>query len=270
MGKSYPVWLEEFTRGAFEDYLAEEKNPVAIVVIGSVEQHGAHLPLGMDMMAALGVAQRVAERTRSVVVHPCWPGYSPHHMAFAGTISFRAETLVNVLLDTIDSLATHGIKKILLLNGHGGNAEIMNYAARLGKRRSKVRIVTSNAWFSGTTPEEAIADVDRHAGAKETAVAQAWFAELVEMERVEGFEPTAAFPPDVEALRTDDPEDLALRTQLVMAYIDDTHQFTPSGIYGFEGADPNRADVEAAHQFLADTVEHFVRLITYWKTIDSE
>ncbi len=268
MAKEFPVMLQDFTQGAFEDYLRQEPSPVAIVTVGSVEQHGPHLPLGMDMFAALEVAKEVAKRTGSVVVHPCWAGYSPHHMGFAGTISFQAETLKSILIDTVVSLATHGIKKILILNGHGGNAEIVSYAARLAKRETDAAILTSNAWSSGTTMAETIQYVDRHAGAKETALARALFDDLVQMERVEGFEPTASFPDAVEALRDPNADDLDLRTQLVMAYIRDTHTFTSSGVYSFAGATPNDADVEQAKEDFETSVARFVRLIGYWKAID--
>ena len=266
MSKDFPVMLQDFTRGAFEDYLEQESNPVAIVTVGSVEQHGPHLPRGMDMFAALEVAKRVAEETASFVVHPCWAGYSPHHMAFKGTISFRAETLTNIILDTIDSLAAHGIDKVLLLNGHGGNGEIVNYASRLAKRRSNAVVIPSSAWFSGTSPKEALQYIDRHAGTKETELAQFLFGDLVEMERVTDFQPTSAFSEAVEALRDPDAGDLTIRTQLVMAYIGDTHTFTSSGIYGF--ADPNDADVNAAEKYFNETVAYFARLIRYWKQID--
>jgi creatinine amidohydrolase/Fe(II)-dependent formamide hydrolase-like protein len=189
-------------------------------------------------------------------------------MGFAGTISFKAETLKRIILDTVESLAHHGIGKILILNGHGGNAEVVGYAARLANRRYEAKVLTSNAWSSGTSLGEMVEYVDKHAGAKETEVAQILFGELVEMDRVEDYEPTAEFPPPVEELRDPDATDLELRAQLVMAYIDDTHEFSPSGIYSFEGAGPNEARPENAEEYLEESVQRFVRLIDYWKTID--
>ncbi len=262
---SKKVLLQEFTRPAFEEYLDEEPNPVAIIPLGSIEQHGPHLPLGTDSYAALAISKKVACRTNSIVVQPCWPGYSPHHMGFAGTITFRAETLINIILDTVESLVEHGIKKILILNGHGGNAQIAAHAARQARRRTGAVVLMPTGPMGGA-PEDMLQKVDVHAGAGETAMALTLFPDLVEMQRVESFKPTAAFAPQVEALRQSDDPDADIRALLVMAYIGDTHEFTSSGVYGF--TDPNDADVEQAEKGLQDRVSRLVKLIDYWKTID--
>ncbi len=261
------VMLHQLTRPAFEEYLQGEPNPVAIIAIGAIEQHGPHLPLGTDSLCAVGVASEVAQNTNSLVVHPCWPGYSPHHMEFAGTITFRSETLFNIIVDTVQSLAHHGIKKILLLNAHGGNTQIAAHAARIARRQSGAIVLMPQMPSGGIDAlKEMVRDVDAHSGPGETGVALALFPELVEMQRVEGFTPTASFPEQVEALRDLDAPDLHLRAQLVMAYIGDTHEFTSSGVYGF--ADPNDADVEKSRQELDKWVGGLTKLIQYWKTID--
>jgi len=131
-------WVQELTRPAFEDWLENEENPVVVIGIGSIEQHGPHLPLGMDSLAVKARIHKVASRTNSVCVHPCWPGYSPHHMGFAGTITFSWETLMGVLMDTIGSLAYHGVKRFVLMNGHGGNTATMNLVAQTAKREFDV------------------------------------------------------------------------------------------------------------------------------------
>ncbi len=262
---SQKVLLQDFTRPAFEEYLKEEPNPVAIIPLGSIEQHGPHLPLGTDSYAALEISKKVACRTNSIVVQPCWPGYSPHHMAFAGTITFRAETLINIIIDTVESLVAHGIKKVLILNGHGGNAQIAAHAARQARRRTGAIVLMPTGPMGGNV-EEMLQKIDVHAGAGETALALTLFPDLVEMQRVEDFEPTAAFAPQVEDLRQADDCDADIRAMLVMAYIGDTHEFTSSGIYGF--TDPKDADVEQAEEQMEDRIARLVKLITYWKTID--
>ncbi|MFO8060131.1 MAG: creatininase family protein [Bacillota bacterium] len=259
------VLLQEFTRPAFEEYLEQEPNPVAIIPLGSVEQHGPHLPLGTDTYTALSISKEVANRTNSIVVQPCWPGYSPHHMGFAGTITFRAETLINIIIDTVDSLVEHGIRKIMILNGHGGNAQIAAHAARQARRRTGAIVLMPTGPMGGN-PEDMLQKVDVHAGAGETATALALFPDLVEMYRVDSFEPTASFAPQVEALRQSDDPHADIRTLLVMAYIGDTHEFTSSGVYGF--TDPNDADVKQAQDGLNERIDRLVKLIEYWKTID--
>lgn len=263
---SKKVMLHEFTRPAFQEYLEAEPNPVAIICVGSIEQHGPHLPLGTDSLCAVGVAQRVAQETNSVVVLPCWPGYSPHHMGFPGTITFRWETLLAVLLDTVDSLVQHGIKKILLLNAHGGNSDIVSHAARTARRQTGAMVLAPKASSDPEGARHMMEFLDAHSGPGETGVALELFPELVEMDRVKGFTPTAQLPPQVESLRDPEGPDLDLRLQLVTSYIGDTHEFTSSGVYGF--ADPNDADPEKARAQLDEWVKLLTRLIKYWKTID--
>ncbi len=259
------VLLQEFTRPAFEEYLESEDNPVAIVPLGSIEQHGPHLPLGTDSYVALKLAKQAASRTNSIVVQPCWPGFSPHHMGFAGTITFRWETLMNIIVDTVESLVTHGIKKVLLLNAHGGNAQIAALAARLAKRRFGAQVLMPGG-SGGSDPAKLLQEVDVHAGKGETGMALNLFPELVEMHRVEDFVPTAEFPPDVEKLRDPEGDDPEIRAQLVMAYIGDTHEFTESGVYGF--TNPGDADAEQSKQIMDGRMDKLVKLIEYWKQID--
>ncbi len=261
---SRSVFLHEMTRPAFEEYLESESNPIAIIPLGSIEQHGPHLPLGTDSLAATAAAKEVAERTNSFVVQACMPGYSPHHMGFRGTITFQPETLAAIIEDTVESLSHHGIHKVLLVNGHGGNREIVATAARLsGRAHGSVVLMPSDSALSD--PVELLRKVDAHAGASETGIAKLLFPELIEMERVEGFEPTAKFPAEVENLRDTEASNPSLRAQLLMAYTGDTHEFTSSGIYGF--ADPNDADLDAAREGWERRIGLLVELITLWKTI---
>jgi creatinine amidohydrolase len=113
-------WIHELTRPGFEAWLKEEEAPVIVIGLGSLEQHGPHLPLGTDSLTACGFVHEVARRSNSVCVHPCFPGYSPHHMAFPGTVTFSEGTLLAVLMDTLGSLARHGLKRFLIVNIHGG------------------------------------------------------------------------------------------------------------------------------------------------------
>ncbi len=252
------------TRPAFEEYLESEPNPVAIIPLGSIEQHGPHLPLGTDSLAALAAARQVAERTNSFVVQACLPGYSPHHMGFKGTITFKPKTLSCVIENTVESLARHGIRKVLIVNAHGGNREIAATAARLSGRDSgSVVLMPSDAGLRD--PVDTLRRLDVHAGAGETGLARLLFPELVEMERVRDFEPTARFPAEVEALRDPDAANPELRTQLLMAYTGDSHEFSSSGVWGF--ADPNDSDVEAARDFWKERIELLTKLVQLWKTI---
>jgi len=90
------VWLHENKWEDVEAYLRVKKT--VIVPFGSVEQHAKHLPMGTDTFVALRIAEDAGKETNTLVVPPTWFGFAPHHMAYPGTITFRAETLTNVIL----------------------------------------------------------------------------------------------------------------------------------------------------------------------------
>lgn len=266
------VILHEMTRAAFEEYLASTPVPVAIIALGSVEQHGPHLPLGTDSLCSLMLARRAAEQAGAVVVQPCLPGYSPHHMGFAGTITFSEDTLVRVVNDTVASLARHGIRRILICNAHGGNDEIVAYVARTASRRHRCKVLPAPV----LPPADAqaamraeLAEMDVHAGRRETGMALALFPELVDMTRVAGFKPTARWPdPAVAALARPDREDVLLAGMLAQAYCGDTHVFTASGVYGW--TDPNDASPEEMREVLEAKAALMARFIELWRTLPEE
>ncbi|MGC0251826.1 creatininase family protein [Pseudactinotalea sp. Z1748] len=124
---------------------------VVVVPIGATEQHGPHLPLGTDFIMAHTVATRAAEQVEGVLVTPpIWTGFSPHHMQFAGTVSLRTNTLMAVIRDVAESLWHHGIRRILFLNGHGGNANMLGAAAQSLRFESQVRIAVASYWNFAT------------------------------------------------------------------------------------------------------------------------
>ena len=110
---------------------------VCLVPLGSVEQHGPHLPMGNDSLIAHGLCTEVASRLSPavLVLPPPWIGYSPHHMRFAGSLTLQAETFTALVGDITRSLVLHGFRRIALINGHGGNASLTALAAtELGHR----------------------------------------------------------------------------------------------------------------------------------------
>ncbi len=111
---------------------AIEQNQVCIIPCGAVEQHGDHLPLDVDLMCPGGIARGVGEaKPGQVLVLPIIAyGYTGHVMDFPGTINTHYETFIKQVLDVTTSLAYHGFKKIILLNGHGSNMPNLDLAAR--------------------------------------------------------------------------------------------------------------------------------------------
>jgi creatinine amidohydrolase len=115
------IFLEDLTWTEVE--LALTRGMTGIVVpLGAVEQHGPHLPLSSDADRSIALALRVADKLGDSLVAPALRvGCSEFHMAYAGTISLRPETLEAVCTDYATSLARHGFTDILFLSAHGGN-----------------------------------------------------------------------------------------------------------------------------------------------------
>jgi creatinine amidohydrolase len=111
---------------------AIQQNQVCIIPCGAVEQHGDHLPLDVDLVCPGGIARGVGEANpdRLLVLPTIQYGYTGHVMDFPGTINTHYETFIKQVLDVTKSLAYHGFKKIILLNGHGSNMPNLDLAAR--------------------------------------------------------------------------------------------------------------------------------------------
>ena len=105
---------------------AERSASIAVLPIGSFEQHGRHLPLSTDTIVACAVAQAVAEHYDLLLLPPVTISCSHEHSDFAGTVSISAATLYAVVRDVAASLEQRGIHKLVLVNGHGGNYVLGN------------------------------------------------------------------------------------------------------------------------------------------------
>lgn len=114
------------------DELAERiKNyPVAILPMGATEQHGYHMPLGVDIFLAEALSQRVAERTGATVLPTVPFGYSYVWRDNAGTVSLEQKNVENVIKDVAHSVSRYGVKHLILINGHDANGASMKYASR--------------------------------------------------------------------------------------------------------------------------------------------
>ena len=102
---------------------AATQDRVALLPVATYEDHGPHLPVDVDVVLATEICRRAAARIPDEVVlaPPVTHGYSPHHMDFHGTITIRWDTFINYVRDVCCSLAYHGFKRILIINGHGSN-----------------------------------------------------------------------------------------------------------------------------------------------------
>ncbi|MEM2927216.1 MAG: creatininase family protein [Candidatus Bathyarchaeia archaeon] len=190
------VLMENLTREEFAKLL--EKVEAVIIPVGSHEQHGPHLPFKHDIASALFIAKEVARRLypRVLVAPPVAVGLSPHHMRWPGTLTLKTETFVKVLVDLCESLSKHGVKRVVILNGHAGNyhtgfvegAEGAPIDLAIMKARSFGLKVTGASYWDLIPPSifHDILRIDRdagHAGEFETSVGLYIYPELVRFDR---------------------------------------------------------------------------------------
>jgi creatinine amidohydrolase len=135
---------------------AVELNKVCIVPCGAVEQHGPHLPLDVDLVCPVGIASGAGRQIPDkVLVLPVVAyGYTGHVMDFPGTINTHFEHFIDGVLDIARSLAYHGFKKIVLLNGHGSNWPNLDLVARRANLDTDAECVPICWWSLLTVDKE--------------------------------------------------------------------------------------------------------------------
>ena len=169
--KRTSVWLNELTWEDVDQYL--KKNDIIIIPVGSTEEHGLAAPLGLDTYAAIFLAEDAAKKFGVLATPPLWFGDSSHHLGFPGTISLRPRTLELVIADISQSLARHGFRKILIVNGH----KKANLPALLTAVKELHEYKLKNVFFAVIDPVKiarGIAgkvkeEIEHHAGELETS-----------------------------------------------------------------------------------------------------
>lgn len=228
---------------------------VVIVPLGSVEQHGNHMPLGTDTLLAQAVSLAAAETAGdTIVMPPPWYGFSTHHMRFPGSITLRPETLMAVVEDVVASVVTHGFRRILIVNGHGGNNGVIDVlASTLGHTHYGAARIAALTYFA--IAREAIAKLRKsetggmgHACEFETSMVQHLRPELVKIDRAETTYPD----PGSRYLTTD-----LLGAQAIRLY-DDFGDLSPTGTLG----DPALASPEAGKAFFDAVTSELATFIT--------
>lgn len=237
------VLLEELGWPDVADYLRRDDR--LILVVGSCEQHGRHLVFASDVVQPWEIALRLSDRTGVLVAPPLNYGMSLHHLGFPGSLSLRPQTLASIMIDLLESAYEHGFRRILLLNGHGGNtaaiqtalAEALNelhgLEVRLGNwwQIPEAKVILDEA-FPESTPG--------HADAGETSVVMAIRPEVVRLDR-------AAHSPD------------APRPSFLTRYV-----FLEHFPHGVIGADPRQASALVGEQVLQAAVELYAGLLESW------
>ncbi len=170
-------------------------NMVAVLPVAAIEQHGPHLPLSVDRDILDGLLAATLPHLSDdlpVVFLPTQAvGKSNEHARYAGTLTLTAETLIRAWCEIGDSVAAAGVKKLILLNSHGGQVSVLDIVARELRIRHSMVAVAAN-WFGLGLPEGLISGQESrhgiHAGEIETAMMLALHPEKVAMDRARDFD----------------------------------------------------------------------------------
>ncbi len=183
--------LQEMSWVEVGEYLKE--NDMIIIPLGSTEQHGPHLPLGSDYYQAFEISKKISERTGVIVAPILMVGYSEYHAGFPGVLSIKPETMTQVLFESIEFLIEDGFRRIMFMNGHGGNAIVQeNLIHRINQTTEAVAVALDT---EGTEEEY----LDWHSGKTETSKMLYLMPSLVRMEKAE--KPTMRFTARMERLQ---------------------------------------------------------------------
>lgn len=221
---------------------AEESLAAADAVVlptGSIEQHSIHLPLSVDTLRADHLSAELVETAPdhdlSLARLPALPfGYSEHHMNFPGTVTLGADTYRDVIVDIGESVAAHGVDRLILLNCHGGNREPLAMAVdRLGRDADLTTHLVHWTDFGREALQAAFGEGWGHAGDHETSVVELFRPDLVHEDRKE--------PQDTRPF----PKTRSYR------YFDDV---TEQGGLG----DPTNSDSEAMAEIVEDTTDRIL------------
>lgn len=166
--------MEELTSPKFSEAV-EKAGGVCVIPMGIIEKHGPHLPLGTDLFEAREIAFTAAQKEYAVVFPPYYTGQIFEAKHQPGTIAYSPELMWKMLDETCQELSRNGLKKIILLNGHGGSTAFLQYfcQAQLAKQQDYIVVLfrsEPNPMYEKEIASLKKAKLDGHAGEEETSM----------------------------------------------------------------------------------------------------
>jgi creatinine amidohydrolase len=244
---------EEFTWPEIREAVAEQR--VAVLPVGTIEQHGPHLPLSTDVLCATEIARKAVETMprEAVLLPSVFYAFNEHHLDFPGTIAVEGDTFIKYVTDIGKSLAYHGFQKILLVNGHGSNVPFLDICARNITNHSTAICAMIPWWNLVPKPlftelrESAFPGGMAHGCELETSVLLYLRSDLVQMQHAE-----PDFPPSRSEFFYWD-----LQSPSPVFFQEFFSRYSRTGTSG----DPTKATQEKGRRFVEAVVENMVRLI---------
>lgn len=279
-----PIWSEEKVPNFLPHMTVPEvrdlltRTDMVIIPVTSLEQHGLHLPIGTDYYGGVERAKLIAQRTDVLVAPILFPGQSPYHMGFEGTVTLSAETVQNVIFEAAQSLMRHGFKRFLILNAHGGNQAITTFIVDRINQETPGIAVDLGAAARPFLDRERLAAVpeppvfDRHGGVSETSRALFLSPTLVDLEAARPARLT--LPEHLEALlpQVIDGDPTASTVFLAEGLkAEETgkgtsaREMSSTGVWGVR--DPREATAEQGRIETLIFVDAAVAFIDRWKTL---
>jgi len=226
---------------------------VALLPVGAIEQHGPHLPLDTDAFDAYHLAREVAAACSAPrpIVLPLIPyGVSYHHADFAGTIDIGPDTLARLVHEIGMSAARNGIKKLVIVNGHGGNNAALNFAAQLVNRDARIFTCVDSGETSDADIEQmAETQNDVHAGEIETSTSLALRPGLVQLDKAKKFVPKFSS------------HYLDFTSKRSVTWYARTARISTTGVLG----DPTKATQEKGERMWTVMIKNLVELVEHLK-----
>lgn len=234
--------------------MSDRENVVIIQPIGAVEQHGPHLPIIVDSAISMGVLGKALQQLDTSIpayALPClYYGKSNEHWGFPGTITLSAETLLAVIWEMAESIYRSGFRKLVLMNSHGGQPQILEIAARdIHQKYPDFAVFPLFTWRVPHSTTELLNEQEIefgiHAGDAETSIMLSLLPEQVKMERAVKEYPAQLSQPSL----------LSMEGKLPFAWL--TKELTTSGVMG----DATRADRTKGDRILASLAQGWVQVI---------
>jgi len=205
-----PLWTEKKVKNYLPHMTVPEVNDfltrsdMVIIPIGALEQHGYHLPIGTDFINGVEQCKLIAQQRDILVAPVLMAGQSPYHMGFAGTITLKAETIIQVHLEAVQSLLKHGFKRFIILNAHTGNTAVSTLLVdQINQTTPGIAVLFEQAvapFRERPTgpPRPSTTPFDRHGGTGETSSSLYHMPTLVQLDKAVAAKLT--LPPHLEAM----------------------------------------------------------------------